>query len=625
MKKLLSLAITICFLCGMCVNISAASFGEDLKNAPVKTYKQKFSDVPETHWAFGYIAEMSERGVLSGYPDGKFYPDSQVTRAEFAKIMTTAAGLSVTQPTAQLFADVQISQWYAPYVHTAKEYLSAYSQGGASYYLPNTPALREDIAVALVKLKGYSTTGADVKALQRMFSDYRSISQNARVYVATAVENGLISGYDDGTFKGQNSITRAEAATLLWRAYQYGNDNKTYDDIASTDNTTPSKDNAPSDKNQNENDDSTIIEDEEPVVELEEQKPYVMRKLASANLSSSSMATYDDNNIYYIDVNDNCVYQINISNGKKTKYLDTNNLSYRETEKYESEEAKVVTKTVETGEYEEIEEEITETLVDEETGEETEVTKIVKKRVPITEEVTDIEFETVVEEVTVAEYTSFVPMQVFYDRLNDKLLLNGYYKNLVEAGKSPQKSEYHFIYDITNKSEKVYCVPKWDYTPYYQLPITVALNKDYIVIGGSNYGYKIDVTSGDTYKMWMSFDGESGLKYGNNLYGYTDGNYIYQYVFDTDDCEKITEWIDSDSFGRKDDCYYFWNDDGLIFKISVRNKATTVLDINTLSENVEFEDMGNMRNIDEKFFVIDDETLIFYDTSMKAFRILKKN
>ena len=71
----------------------ALDYGEELANAPDKVYRQIFTDVPKDHWAFSYISEMSERGVLSGYPDGKFYPESQVTRAEFAKIMTTAAGL----------------------------------------------------------------------------------------------------------------------------------------------------------------------------------------------------------------------------------------------------------------------------------------------------------------------------------------------------------------------------------------------------------------------------------------------------------------------------------------------------------------------------------------------------
>lgn len=73
---------------------AVVNYGDELKNMPSKSCTQKFKDVPTSHWAFNYIAEMAERGVLSGYPDGKFYPDKNVSRAEFAKIMTSAAGLT---------------------------------------------------------------------------------------------------------------------------------------------------------------------------------------------------------------------------------------------------------------------------------------------------------------------------------------------------------------------------------------------------------------------------------------------------------------------------------------------------------------------------------------------------
>lgn len=299
MKKLLSVAMTLCII----VNICTIACSEEMKNAPQNMYEQKFSDVATTHWAFSYIAEMSNRGVLSGYPDGKFYPNSQVTRAEFAKIMTSAAGLILANPTEQIFEDVKTTDWHAPYVHTAKDFLGSYILSGKSYYYPNSPALREDIAVALVKLKGYSTAGNDTSAVAKMFKDSSSISENAKVYVATAVDNGLISGYEDGTFRGQNSITRAEAATLLWRAYQQGNANKNFDETPPTD-----------------------------------RKPFTMKVLSDANVENSELAAIDDeNNIFYIDSSDNCVYKLNTKNGSKSKFFNPDALSYTLVEENESE------------------------------------------------------------------------------------------------------------------------------------------------------------------------------------------------------------------------------------------------------------------------------------------------
>lgn len=207
---------------------AVVNYGDELTNMPNKNYTQKFSDVPASYWAFNYIAEMAERNVLSGYPDGKFYPNNNVTRAEFAKIMTAAAGLKISIGYSS-YEDVDYTDWCSPYIEAARYYLSGYVSNGKSYYMPNNNALREDIAVALVKLKGYDTTGFDLSLLQTMFSDWKSISTGAQPYVAVAVEQELISGYDDGTFKGQQGITRAEAATLLWRAYQYGNNNKDFE------------------------------------------------------------------------------------------------------------------------------------------------------------------------------------------------------------------------------------------------------------------------------------------------------------------------------------------------------------------------------------------------------------
>lgn len=59
-----------------------------------------------------------------------------------------------------------------------------------------------------------------------MFTDVQAISQYARNNVALAVEHGLISGFPDETFKPQMQLTRAQAAAILYRAYQFGNDNK---------------------------------------------------------------------------------------------------------------------------------------------------------------------------------------------------------------------------------------------------------------------------------------------------------------------------------------------------------------------------------------------------------------
>ena len=229
MKKLAAL-LTAITLVATTVFAAPVNYGAELTNQPTKSYSQTFKDVPKSYWAFSYISEMVSRGVLSGYPDGYFYPENNITRAEFAKIMTCAAGLTIDEKAGTNYDDVIWDDWSVPYIEAAKYYLSGYTTpDGSIYYFPDDLALREDIAVALVKLKGYSTIGYDLSILQAMFTDWQSISEGARKYVSVAIDQGLISGYDDRTFRGQQGITRAEAATLLWRAYQYGNGNKSFE------------------------------------------------------------------------------------------------------------------------------------------------------------------------------------------------------------------------------------------------------------------------------------------------------------------------------------------------------------------------------------------------------------
>ncbi len=560
MKKIISIVTTIFMVISMSVNVLAVGYGEELKNAPVKTYKQQFSDVPQNYWAFEYISEMAERGVLSGYPDGKFYPESQVTRAEFAKIMTMAANLNLAQPTMQIFEDVSVNEWYATYIHTAKEYLSAYEQNGRKYYMPDSPALREDIAVALVKLKGYPTLGADLNTVTRMFSDHQSISSGAKIYVAAAIENGLISGYEDGTFRGQNGITRSEAATLLWRAYQYGNANKTYGNDTTTTNPSVNISDKVVSSETNEN---LYKEDEKsPAVQQPQEtgKSYTLKKLASANLASSGDATIDNkNNIYYIDQNDNCVYKVSVSNGSKEKYFDTTKLTYE-----------------------------------------------------------------VSENAVIERYSSFVPVQMYYDGIGDRLMLVGYYTSLLKAGSSPLSGDYIFIYDLTN--DKAYC--KGEMRGSYPIDyIHTFINSDSFLYTANNNvsAHKSRLGEISTERQSFGYLKKGGsMRCGNYIY-YISGSYgeIHDiYKTDFNSVELVAEDIYAASYGIKGDSYYFLEDQ--LYKMSVKNSMPEVI-IENMTDDVENTEMTNFDDLDKKFFVVDDNTFVFYDTIAKAFLLLEQN
>lgn len=212
MKKKITIFIVLTFL------LQNICFAAD--------YPQRFYDVPKGYWAFEQIAELVNRGAISGYEDGSFKPDDIVTRAEWATIMIKAANKNLGDDVPS-FTDMS-GHWANPYVNASKQYMTSYA-GGAEFR-PDIAALREDVTVAMVKLKGYSVDNVDFSYIAK-FNDQDSISANCKKYVAVAVEKGLISGFEDNTFRGQNTLSRAEAATLLWRAFQKGNDDKVVDDV----------------------------------------------------------------------------------------------------------------------------------------------------------------------------------------------------------------------------------------------------------------------------------------------------------------------------------------------------------------------------------------------------------
>ena len=192
----------------------ALIFGCMTVNADNKTVQKKsFWDIPKDYWGYNAISALASNGFVNGMSDGSFRPDDCVTRAEWAKMMIETAKINPSNST-DSFSDTK-GHWANSYINAAKLYLSAESDG---LFHPDSPASREDVTVSMVKIKGFNTANADLSSLNG-FSDKDYISESAMSYVAVAVQKGLINGFEDNTFRAKDTLTRAEAATLLSRAF----------------------------------------------------------------------------------------------------------------------------------------------------------------------------------------------------------------------------------------------------------------------------------------------------------------------------------------------------------------------------------------------------------------------
>jgi hypothetical protein len=162
------------------------------------------------HWAQNNINRLVNSGAISGYPDGAFKPDSQITRAEFATVLVKAFKLQ--QQSGKVFSDTA-GHWAKDYIATASAYgiVNGYD---AATFGPNDLITREQMAVMIVK-------AAKIKMEKEgsiSFADSASISDWAMSAVATATKIGIMKGYPDNTVKPKGNATRAEAVTVIVNA-----------------------------------------------------------------------------------------------------------------------------------------------------------------------------------------------------------------------------------------------------------------------------------------------------------------------------------------------------------------------------------------------------------------------
>jgi len=168
-----------------------------------------FTDVPADFWGKDAISQLAAKNVISGYPDGTFRPEGNVTRAEFVKMLTTAFGLATAAEIP--FADVTTSDWYYNYIRTA--YASGIISGGTDgTFNPNGEITREDACVIVYR---YLSGIGVLDATKASFADEGEFASYAADAIATLAGNGIVNGVGNNRFDGKASINRASCAVLI--------------------------------------------------------------------------------------------------------------------------------------------------------------------------------------------------------------------------------------------------------------------------------------------------------------------------------------------------------------------------------------------------------------------------
>ena len=170
-----------------------------------------FADVPTDAYYYEAVKWAAKKGITGGIGNGLFGPNQPCTRAQIVTFLWRAAG-SPEPKTMSSFADVSMDAYYAKAVAWAVE--NGITTGtGDGKFSPDATCTRAQSVTFLFRAIGKLV---DSKA---EFSDVLTDSYYANA-VAWAVENGVTNGIGDGLFGPDNSCTRAQIVTFLFRAYQ---------------------------------------------------------------------------------------------------------------------------------------------------------------------------------------------------------------------------------------------------------------------------------------------------------------------------------------------------------------------------------------------------------------------
>lgn len=197
---------------------SNSGINGDFKIEPVKEENTEpedlFTDLASSDWAREYINRLAQSGIINGKGNGKFEPESYVTREEFAKMISGALKLDAAEEPIS-FTDVDRDEWYAPYISSAAAagLVRGYADGSFGIGKSIT---REEAAVLIYRAAvnaGKNTSPSSESGLS--FTDAEDISEFATEGVKGCVELKIIQGNDNNMFLPNNSITRAECAKMI--------------------------------------------------------------------------------------------------------------------------------------------------------------------------------------------------------------------------------------------------------------------------------------------------------------------------------------------------------------------------------------------------------------------------
>ena len=177
-----------------------------------------FSDVDINHWAANYIYGTYALKIVNGYGDGTFRPSNQLKTGEFIKMISMAMW-----PSYEYKAPDEGVHWSMPYVETLDRIIL--SKKNYDNEKLESIITREEAAelICLFHVNYYGEKSDKVITKDedyiKQLKDEASITNaSSRIYINNCVKFGLINGFEDGTFRPTEGLTRAQATKIIYTA-----------------------------------------------------------------------------------------------------------------------------------------------------------------------------------------------------------------------------------------------------------------------------------------------------------------------------------------------------------------------------------------------------------------------
>jgi hypothetical protein len=159
---------------------------------------------------------------VGGYQDGSYQPGWPVTRDQMAVYISRAmAGGDANVPSGPAtatFSDVPTGYWAYRYVEYAvsRGLVQGYDP---THYLPEVVVDRGQMAVFVSRSQGWVKLGDDMTTAPQLFPDVPA-GFWAGTAIQACVDNSVVHGYDDGTYRPAEQVTRDQMAVYIARAFQ---------------------------------------------------------------------------------------------------------------------------------------------------------------------------------------------------------------------------------------------------------------------------------------------------------------------------------------------------------------------------------------------------------------------